>query len=324
MTEKEREVLIMIAIGGMGSGKSYVTAETVKAYIKQHPTRKVLIFTPNVTDINQYYKNYKSVEFDIMDVMANKKLDQKNGTKTLTKSHKNIQSIKPGELRYVFPNDKFGSPMSDDMKLETFILLCETFKNGLLLLDDVAGYTQSFAKDEVVSKFKQIRHISQDRIMHIQSVISMRPTLWESVSVVRMHHENITLKKVMDKTQEHSLLFCISKIMIENEYVAGNIRFYVYINLVSKKILKGQKTITLEMFVKAAKTYMFGYLKSEISAMANEIAMIENKTKSNIQHTNAAHVRWITSNLGLVNLKLTPENTAEYTQKINTILKQKD
>ena len=135
-----REAFVTIATGLMGIGKSYVSEQVIKAYAKANPNRSILIFDPNFEDT---WNTFPSVHFDILEIQRAKKQEKKTGTRIITDSEKNISKLPPG-IRIIVPFTIYKERMNTEQMQLTMITICNSFRNGLVMLEDVNKYTISF------------------------------------------------------------------------------------------------------------------------------------------------------------------------------------
>ncbi len=212
----------MIATGQMGVGKSFVTNQLLSAY--ENSGRKIVIFDPNNEDI--YYR-YKQLHFDILEVERAKIREKREHTRIITASEKNIQHLPNICVVRIPPFTIYGDKMNASQMKLTMITLLENFRGGLLFLEDVNKYISNFQKEEVLGSFKAIRHQSQDIIMHMQSISPLRPIHFEAASVIRMHYDGFDVAKIKDRLQNNYSLLKIAQLIVEDEYLKGNIRFFV-------------------------------------------------------------------------------------------------
>ena len=109
-----REPKLLVAVGKKGVGKSYTTKEMMNNYAYANPKRRVLIL-----DVNDEYFDVKAIS--IQDV-------------PLFSIHPQI------EVRRIRPFLDNGKRMTLDDIASTLFIILETFRNGLLLVEDINKY----------------------------------------------------------------------------------------------------------------------------------------------------------------------------------------
>lgn len=232
----ERIPMLMIATGKMGVGKTYLSADFIKAYHKQFPNRRILVFDPNG---EKDYKKYVTVDFDIEEIQAAKKLEKKEGRRIVTQSEKNIRSIKPGRLRKIIAFTKRGEPMSTVQMQLTMLTILRNFRTGLAVLDDVNVYIFNWQSTEIQACFKNIRHRSQDILIHMQSISPISPVLREAVSIMRLHYDGFDISNIKDRLEGMYEVVKIGQIIVDREYLQNhNRRFHLFVH-VKDHLIKG-------------------------------------------------------------------------------------
>jgi hypothetical protein len=254
----------------MGGGKSYTTQKTIEQYAQAHPNRTVLIFDPNFEDT---YAQYPTVNFDILEIQEARANEKKHNTRIVTKSEKLLGSLSPG-IKRIIPYTKFKQQMTQPQMLLTMITICQNFRGGLALFEDINRYTISFEKTEIQSSFKAIRHNSADCIMHLQSLNPLRPIHYESTRVIRMHYDGVSLEKIKNKVANFYTILRIAQLAIDAYYnkamelerlnpnwesdpklkekILSYKRFYLYVFLKDRYI----KGITKAEFIKACNEFL--------------------------------------------------------------------
>jgi len=106
-----REPKLLVAVGKKGVGKSYTTKQMMQQYAYVNPKRRVLIL-----DVNDEYYDIKALR--IQDV-------------ALFSVHPTI------EIRRIRPFLDDGKRMTLDDIASTLFIILETFRNGLLLVEDI-------------------------------------------------------------------------------------------------------------------------------------------------------------------------------------------
>ena len=277
-----REAFVTIATGLMGIGKSYVSEQVIKAYAKANPTRSILIFDPNFEDT---WNTFPSVHFDILEIQRAKKQEKKTGTRIITDSEKNISKLPPG-IRIIVPFTIYKERMNTEQMQLTMITICNSFRNGLVMLEDVNKYTISFEKTEIQSAFKAVRHNSQDFIIHLQSLNPIRPVIFEATRVLRMHYDGYDLNKIKSKIADYFDLLKIAQLIINKKYRSGEELSRNYDPEIYKTIINSYKRFYL--FVHLKDRCISGITKTDFIMACNEF-LTENQNEYKAQLSKVAY-----------------------------------
>ena len=279
-----RETALLIATGQMGVGKTHETQKNFSPYLKQHRKhRKILMF-----DINNEFLQHKTVLFDIEEVQRAKRLEQKLQKRIISKSEKRIAALAPGQIRRIAPFTRSGVAMNKEQQRLTFEVLLDHFRAGLLFLEDVNKYINAFADDRATGAFKAIRHLSQDIIMHMQSMQPVRPLLLEAATCFRMHYDGIDVSRIKNRLASHYEIFRIAQFIIEDEFLyQNNPRFFCYVYHKTKKI----KGVTEKQFDRACEKYM-NENKKAVELLAIQFARQSKRLKPNFDDNEKARYQW--------------------------------
>ncbi len=253
--EKGRYTGITLVTGAQGTGKSYTTYHNeiqpyMKAAMNGRVGRSVLVF--DVNNENKYYKDVKSIFFDVEEENPNKR-----GEPIRQLSELNKKGIV--QIRKVLPYTKHGEPMTIAQMQTTAVSLMENFKVGLLLLEDTASYIniRQWNAGQIISKITRCRHLNTDIVVHIQSLNMASSVLLDNTRFVRMHRQNNDIAKIYDRLSDKFTLFKIAQIIVNERYDSGDTRFYLYIDVPNDKIKN--KSITEKEFENACEIYLYTY-----------------------------------------------------------------
>jgi Helicase HerA, central domain len=168
-----REPKLLVAVGKKGVGKSYTTEKMIQQYVRGNPAKGVPPRRVLILDVNDEYSNYKAIR--IQDVM-------------LFSAHPMI------EARRIRPFLDDGKKMTLDDVAQTLFICLDTFRNGLLLIEDVNKYISDTMPNDLVGAICTNRHIGVDIILHYQSIGRITSKVWQNVNVIRMHKITDTVK----------------------------------------------------------------------------------------------------------------------------------
>ena len=205
-----REPKLLVAVGKKGVGKSYATKIMMQQYAFTNPKRRVLIL-----DVNDEYMDIKAIR--IQDV-------------ALFSVHPII------EMRRIRPFLDDGRKMTLDDIANTLFIILETYRNGLLLVEDINKYVSDTMPNDLVGAICTNRHVGVDIIMHYQSIGRITSKVWQNLNIIRMHKMSDSVKKHKHKFEEKFEYLSIAEIMINLEYEKGNKHFFLYVDTDEEKI----------------------------------------------------------------------------------------
>jgi hypothetical protein len=174
------------------------------------PARRVLIL-----DVNDEYYDIKAIR--IQDI--------------------SIFSVHPMiEIRRIRPFLDNGKKMTLDDIASTLFIILETFRNGLLLVEDINKYISDTMPNDLVGAICTNRHIGVDIIMHYQSIGRITSKVWQNLNIIRMHKITDSVKKHKHKFEDKYEYISIAEIMINQEYEKGNKHFFLYVDVDDEKL----------------------------------------------------------------------------------------
>ena len=116
-----REALLGVAVGKKGIGKTFTTLQIIDIYVKGSSNiapRRALIL-----DVNDEFENIKAIKLSDVSIFS---------------MHPKI------EARRIRPFNSNGSKMTLDEIAMTLLEILETFRGGLLLIEDVNRYISDY------------------------------------------------------------------------------------------------------------------------------------------------------------------------------------
>ena len=112
--------------------------------------------------------------------------------------------------------------------------ILQTFRNGLLVLDDISTYMVNPSSTDVISAIVSNRHKNLEICLHYQNFRTVRPVIWANVGVLRLHNVNERVELVSNKVSNPECLM-IAQALVDYKFKT-NKRFYLYVNYQEDKI----------------------------------------------------------------------------------------
>lgn len=235
-----REPKLLVAVGKKGCGKSFATKKMMQQYAYENPRRRVLIL-----DVNDEYYDIKALR--IQDV--------------------SLFSIHPTvEIRRIRPFLDNGKRMTLDDIASTLFIILETFRNGLLLVEDINKYISDTMPNDLVGAICTNRHIGVDIIMHYQSIGRITSKVWQNLNIIRMHKITDSVKRHKHKFEDKYEYISIAEIIINQEYEKGNKHYFLYVDIDDEKIYG---SITEAQYENAVNIFIQNNYTNVISPMLN-------------------------------------------------------
>ena len=213
-----REPLLLVGIGKKGVGKSYTTEKMIYSYVQGNPSKGVPPRRALIIDVNDEYYNIKAIR--IQDV-------------ALFSAHPLI------EVRRIRPFMDDGTKMSLDDIAQTLFVVLQTFKNGLLLVEDINKYISDTMPNDLVGAICTNRHIGVDIILHYQSIGRITSKVWQNVNVLRLHKFTDAVKRHKHKYEDKYEYLSVAEIIINKRYEEGDKWFFLYADIDNEKIYGG-------------------------------------------------------------------------------------
>jgi len=235
-----REPKLLVAVGKKGCGKSFATKKMMQQYAHENPRRRVLIL-----DVNDEYYDIKAIR--IQDI-------------SLFSIHPTI------EIRRIRPFLDNGKKMTLDDIASTLFIILDTFRNGLLLVEDINKYISDTMPNDLVGAICTNRHIGVDIIMHYQSIGRITSKVWQNLNIIRMHKITDSVKKHKHKFEDKYEYISLAEIIINQEYDKGNKHYFLYVDIDDEKIYG---SITEAQFENAVNIFIQNNYSNIISPMLN-------------------------------------------------------
>ncbi len=223
-----REPKLMVAIGRKGVGKSFTTEKMIQQYVVGNPSKGVPPRRVLILDVNDEYTQFKAIR--VQDVM--------------------LFSVHPIiEIRRIRPFTDEGKKMTlDDIAQSLFVCL-DSFRNGLLLIEDVNKYISDTMPNDLVGAICTNRHIGVDIILHYQSIGRITSKVWQNVNIIRLHKFTDNVKRHKHKFEDKFEYLSIAECMINQKFEAGDKHFFLYADIDNDKLYGSFSNQDMEMAV---------------------------------------------------------------------------
>ena len=200
LRKSAREPMIMIVCGETGVGKTYRNCREIERYLKGdrkkgRKGRKVLCF-----DVNGHDYPYEPVRLG------------------------NVGRLRKAAARRILPFDEHGQPMGNAEKLKTVEKLLESFRNGLLVLEDADKYMTGARGQSIIGALCTNRHKGMDLLLTHQSISKISTTEWQNCTWVRLHHQVDDVSRYRERITNYPLIR-IAQLMLDENYQQAVRRF---------------------------------------------------------------------------------------------------
>jgi hypothetical protein len=205
-----REAQLGVAVGKKGVGKSFTTNRIIESYVRGNMGAGILPRKALILDVNDEFSHIKGIAL-----------------KDLVRF-----SVHPiVEARRVRPFHESGKRMTLDEIAHTLFVILETYRGGLLLIEDINRYISDNLPNDIIGAICTNRHTSLDIIMHFQSIGRISPKIWQNMNWIRFHKNLDSVGKHKNKFEDKYELLRLVEIIVNEEYQNGNKRFYQFVNM---------------------------------------------------------------------------------------------
>jgi len=212
-----REPLLICATGKKGVGKSYQHNLMMQGYAMGDPYRGVRPRKCLIMDVNDEYGVF--------------------GIRAISLEHIALFTVHPYvEIRRVRPFHPDGQRMGLDEWANAVFFVLNTFKNGLLLIEDPNKWHSDHLPADLVGAICTNRHVGLDILLSYQSIGRINTKIWGNMNMLRLHKNTESVERHKGKFPDKEEYMKIAEHMVNNEYAKGNKRFFVYIDMDEAKI----------------------------------------------------------------------------------------
>ncbi len=247
--QEERQPMLILTCGETGVGKTYRNILEIESYQKDNPLtgrkgRKVLIFDVNDDD----YERYQTVSPD------------------------HIRDLTLIRARRIRPLTRSGETMTLEEKRDMVERMVKQFSEGLLVLEDLDKYMTGAKGQTIVGLLTTNRHHGLDIMISHQSIAKITTTEFQNCTWLRLHKQVDDITRYRTRIPNYFLVR-LATLIVEEQYLIGNIRFFVYVNMRKLRI----RGCSREAFIRACKKY----LDTEENGMIKRM-MLERNFKGNL------------------------------------------
>lgn len=223
-----RQPFVMLVCGETGVGKTHQNKKEIENYLKPDEVtkrigRKCLIFDVNDDD----YECYTTVDPE------------------------HIRDLKNIAARRIRPITRYGETMSIEEKRDMVERMVKQFTDGLLVLEDLDKYMTGAKGQTIVGLLTTNRHSGLDIMISHQSIAKITTTEFQNCTWIRLHKQVDDVSRYRNRIPNYFLVR-IASLIVEEQYLAGNIRFFVYINMRKLQI----RGCTENAFIRCCKKYI--------------------------------------------------------------------
>jgi hypothetical protein len=238
-----RECSLTITSGRKRIGKSQETLKRLIKYTQHTSVRKgrnVIIF-----DFNNEYGTYiikeKGGEYPIH--IRRIHIDQL----------KDLKRLSTPQIRRIVPIHPDGTGMNSQETEQLLIQIIQKFRGGCLYIEDFNTVFGDNLPDSVTGLLCNNAHRNADIIITMQSISRIGTKQRQNTNLVRFHYQLDNLVDYKNKLAGDFEIFRITQIMVEKQYHANNIRYFVFIDRDYSKI---RGNYSREMLVDAIEDYI--------------------------------------------------------------------
>lgn len=241
-----REPKLGVAVGRKGVGKTYTTNLVIQQYVKGNPAKGVKPRRALILDVNDEFEDIKALRLkDVIKFSA----------------HPTV------EARRIRPFKDDGMRMTMREIQDALFHILNTFRGGLLLIEDINRYISDQLPNDVVGAICTNRHTDTDIILHFQSIGRVTTKIWQNINWIRFHKNTDSVDKHKKKFEDKYEYLKIAEILINNRYYKGDQRYYLYVDIDDEKLLGDINKKELD---EAINEYISKYYRQIISPLLNQ------------------------------------------------------
>ena len=238
-TAKQRESGMMVCTGIQGVGKTYQNMHIIKEYVKDKFYNKVRGRKCLILDTNGEYTEEQFTKNDI---------ENFSPKRIALKDIADWSKVNVAECRRIDAKN-----VGIKEKKEILEYLLKVYRNGMLVIEDINTYILSVTfMEEIVGGIVNLRHRAVDVLISYQSLRPVEPRMWQNARWIRMHYQADNVNDIKGKVNNPTMMK-IAQLIVNNRYMGGDKRFFVYIHNFANKI---EGKFTKKEFLDAGRQYL--------------------------------------------------------------------
>ncbi|MCB0375779.1 MAG: hypothetical protein KDD04_07665, partial [Sinomicrobium sp.] len=148
--------------------------------------------------------------------------------------------------RRIRPFTKDGSPMGKEDKKQVAKKILKSFRNGLIVLDDIDEYMVGEKGQDMIAALVGLRHKGVDIMFTHQSIGKITRTAFQACTWLRLHHQVDDVTYIKDRIPKYWIVR-IAQLIVDEQYdlaytqfskgeisedeFMGRSSYFVYVNL---------------------------------------------------------------------------------------------
>lgn len=215
-----REPSLGAVIGRKGVGKSFTTLKLIESCLRGDMTKGAAPRRVLILDVNDEYSQYRAIDLKHVATFCDPRYKVECRRVRIFKKQGN------GSVR-----------MSLDEIADALFQILESFRGGLLLIEDISLYISDSLPNDLIGKIATQRHVDCDIILHFQTIGKIgHPKIVGNLDWVRMHRISGSVEREKNKFPDKVQMLMIAEMMVNRRYNNGDTRHYVYIDWKNEKI----------------------------------------------------------------------------------------
>ena len=223
--------------------------------------------------------------------------------RTVNPNH--LKKLTKISARRIRPFNSDGTPMDNDGKKEVITKIMKSFKNGLVVLDDIDHYMTGAKGQSMIGALCTVRHKGIDILLTHQSVAKITTSEWQNCTWLRLHHQVDDVTRYRDRIPKYEMVR-IAQLIVDEQYELASSAFakgklteheyrvqksfFVYVNMREQRIKGCSRTA----FIRACKKFIDQEESKKIRMLLNEEDFNGNKI---YKTKNDAIIKMITDKL---------------------------
>jgi len=264
-----REAGMTAATGFQGTGKTFNTLRDIIRYLHLHQDRKALIFDPNGEYTQQECRKH-GCDVNIPTLLLDPYEIQR------------FAAHQTERIRRITPFDRHGNKLNIQGMKDAMSMILDNFRKGIFLAEDMNKYLTNVRHvEDILSRMISLRHSNLDVILHLQSISKLDPTMWENVKYVRMHYQADNVSRIENRLPDYAIFKIAQEIINRHYNELGNKRFFLWIDLLNRKILSTASGLSMQEFAIGYYRYLM-IDKTDWREMASRLRL-DSKSEQNSQ-----------------------------------------